>query len=181
MRRKGLVLAYLMRLKQLCNHPSQVSGDGAYDPAQSGKFQRLRELCEELWPPEQGAPRLEPLPADHAVWEGPFRVPPGSFKLHGLQMGCKTVLVYSPEDLSCLWEQNRQDTGRGELAFRVGTNLIAYATGKELVSLIALGREDFAAVTPDQYYRISKASAKGVGFRVRDRVYPFEQFDLRFR
>jgi WD40 repeat protein len=54
------------------------------------------------------------------------------------------------------------------------------ATGKELVSLIALGREDFAAVTPDQYYRISKASAKGVGFRVRDRIYPFEQFDLRF-
>jgi superfamily II DNA or RNA helicase len=46
--RKGLVLAYLMRLKQLCNHPSQVSGDGAYDPAQSGKFQRLREICEEL-------------------------------------------------------------------------------------------------------------------------------------
>jgi hypothetical protein len=54
------------------------------------------------------------------------------------------------------------------------------ATGKELVSLIALGREDFAAVTPDQYYRISKAGAKGVGFRVRERIYPFEQFDLRF-
>jgi hypothetical protein len=41
------------------------------------------------------------------------------------------VLVYSPEDLSCLWEQNRQDTDRGVLAFRLGTNLIAYATGKE--------------------------------------------------
>ena len=40
--------------------------------------------------------------------------------------------------------------------------------------------EDFATVTPDQYYRISKSSAKGVGFRVRDRIYPFEQFDLRF-
>jgi WD40 repeat protein len=53
-------------------------------------------------------------------------------------------------------------------------------TGKELVSLIALGQNDFAAVTPDQYYRISRAGAKGVGFRVRGTVYPFEQFDLRF-
>lgn len=54
------------------------------------------------------------------------------------------------------------------------------ATGKELVSLIALGQNDFAAVTPDQYYRISRAGAKGVGFRVKGTVYPFEQFDLRF-
>jgi hypothetical protein len=46
--RKGVVLAYLMRLKQLCNHPSQWSGDGAYDPADSGKFARLGELCAEL-------------------------------------------------------------------------------------------------------------------------------------
>ena len=46
--RKGLVLTYLMRFKQICNHPSQLLGDGAYDPSHSGKFQRLRELCEEM-------------------------------------------------------------------------------------------------------------------------------------
>lgn len=46
--RKGLVLSYLMRFKQICNHPSQLLGDGAYDPAQSGKFQRLRDLCQVL-------------------------------------------------------------------------------------------------------------------------------------
>jgi non-specific serine/threonine protein kinase len=44
--RRGLVLAFLMRLKQICNHPSQWLGDGEYDPAASGKFARLRELCE---------------------------------------------------------------------------------------------------------------------------------------
>ncbi|MGC8624736.1 MAG: DEAD/DEAH box helicase [Phycisphaerae bacterium] len=44
--RRGVVLASLMRFKQICNHPSQLLGDGAYDPAHSGKFQRLRELCE---------------------------------------------------------------------------------------------------------------------------------------
>lgn len=53
-------------------------------------------------------------------------------------------------------------------------------TGKERVALIALGQEDFVAVTPDQYYRASKTRAKGVAFRVKRQLYPFEQFDLRF-
>lgn len=44
--RRGLVLAYLMRFKQICNHPSQWLGDGAYAPEESGKLGRLRELCE---------------------------------------------------------------------------------------------------------------------------------------
>ena len=44
--RKGLVLSYLMRFKQICNHPSQWLGDGAWSAADSGKFARLRELVE---------------------------------------------------------------------------------------------------------------------------------------
>jgi superfamily II DNA or RNA helicase len=46
MKRRGLVLSYLLRLKQICNHPSQWLGDGAYDPAESGKLARLREIAE---------------------------------------------------------------------------------------------------------------------------------------
>jgi superfamily II DNA or RNA helicase len=46
MARRGAILAGLMRMKQICNHPSQWLGDADYDPAQSGKMQRLRELCE---------------------------------------------------------------------------------------------------------------------------------------
>ncbi len=48
MQRRGLVLAYLMRFKQLCNHPSQLLGDGDYKAADSGKFSRLAEICEEI-------------------------------------------------------------------------------------------------------------------------------------
>ena len=44
--RKGLVLAYLMRFKQICNHPSQWLGDGAWSEGDSGKLARLRELAE---------------------------------------------------------------------------------------------------------------------------------------
>jgi SNF2 family DNA or RNA helicase len=38
----------LMRLKQICNHPSQLTGDNTYVAEHSGKFQRLAEICEEL-------------------------------------------------------------------------------------------------------------------------------------
>ena len=48
MKRRGLVLAYLMRFKQLCNHPSQLLGDGQFEPRQSGKFARLAEICAEI-------------------------------------------------------------------------------------------------------------------------------------
>ncbi|CAN5249899.1 hypothetical protein BH09SUM1_BH09SUM1_33410 [soil metagenome] len=47
-RRRGVVLELLLRLKQVCNHPSQFSGDGVYDSADSGKFAQLTALCEEL-------------------------------------------------------------------------------------------------------------------------------------
>ncbi|NQU39877.1 MAG: DEAD/DEAH box helicase [Lentisphaerae bacterium] len=46
--RRGLVLSYLMRFKQICNHPSQLTGDGVYDPAASAKFERLGTLCSEI-------------------------------------------------------------------------------------------------------------------------------------
>lgn len=44
--RKGLVLSFLMRLKQICNHPSQWLGDGAWKEDESGKWARLREIAE---------------------------------------------------------------------------------------------------------------------------------------
>ena len=46
MGRKGVVLSFLMRFKQICNHPSQWLGDGAWTETESGKFARLRELAE---------------------------------------------------------------------------------------------------------------------------------------
>jgi superfamily II DNA or RNA helicase len=46
MKRRGVVLAFLMRLKQICNHPSQWVGDGAWTEADSGKLTRLREIAE---------------------------------------------------------------------------------------------------------------------------------------
>ena len=45
-KRRGIVLAFLMRLKQICNHPSQWLGDGAWVEEDSGKLARLRDIAE---------------------------------------------------------------------------------------------------------------------------------------
>lgn len=46
--RKGLVLSSLMKFKQLCNHPDQYLGTGGYAEEESGKFGRLREICQTI-------------------------------------------------------------------------------------------------------------------------------------
>ncbi len=48
MARKGMILAFLMRFKQICNHPSQWLGDGGWGEEDSGKFGRLRDIAEVL-------------------------------------------------------------------------------------------------------------------------------------
>jgi superfamily II DNA or RNA helicase len=48
MKRRGIVLALLMRLKQICNHPSQWLGDNSWAEEDSGKFARLRDIAEEI-------------------------------------------------------------------------------------------------------------------------------------
>jgi hypothetical protein len=88
----------------------------------------FRQLVNQLFPDTP----LKPLPADHQIWKAPFLINSDAFKLEGIEKGCKVVVVYSPEDLSCLWEANRVDNGRGLLAFRLGANIVAYATGMEL-------------------------------------------------
>ncbi len=45
--RRGLVLATLMKLKQVCNHPAQFAGDNSSVENRSGKLQRLGEMLAE--------------------------------------------------------------------------------------------------------------------------------------
>ena len=46
--RRGLVLATMAKLKQVCNHPAHLLGDGSRLDGRSGKLARLEEICEEL-------------------------------------------------------------------------------------------------------------------------------------
>lgn len=49
MERRGIVLATIMKLKQICNHPDQYLGQDVYKEKESGKFSMLRELCETIY------------------------------------------------------------------------------------------------------------------------------------
>jgi Domain of unknown function (DUF4159) len=77
---------------------------------------------------------LKKLDKSHPVWSasGKWDSADDGFELWGLEMGCKTVLVYSPQGLSCWWEHNQFEKGTSQKAFRLGANVVAYATGLEL-------------------------------------------------
>ena len=47
--RRGVVLATIMKLKQICNHPDQYLGQQAFSAGDSGKFQTLKALCETIY------------------------------------------------------------------------------------------------------------------------------------
>jgi hypothetical protein len=89
---------------------------------------KFRELMHRMFPGTE----LTPLPPDHAIWTAKFAVPPrGPWPLLGLQHGCKWIVVYSPQPLAGYWEADLYKEGRGKLAFQLGANVIAYATGLE--------------------------------------------------
>jgi SNF2 family DNA or RNA helicase len=54
--RRGLVLATMAKLKQVCNHPAHLLKDGSRLPGRSGKLERLEEICAEVV--EQGEKAL---------------------------------------------------------------------------------------------------------------------------
>ena len=62
--RKGVVLATLSKLKQVCNHPAQFLGDNSPLPGRSGKLARLTEMLEELAGGRRPGPDLYPVRRD---------------------------------------------------------------------------------------------------------------------
>jgi hypothetical protein len=96
----------------------------------------FRQLMAQLLPDT----KLEPLRPDHPIWTAHAPVPPGFAGLEGIELGCKTVVVFSPQALAGYWELNQYqprtahvpDTDRATLAFRLAGNVIAYATGLEV-------------------------------------------------
>lgn len=47
--RKGIVLATIMKLKQICNHPDQYLGQEQYAQCDSGKMEVLKDICETIY------------------------------------------------------------------------------------------------------------------------------------
>ncbi len=80
------------------------------------------------------------LAREHAIWTMVPGVTAADFPdLMGLERGCRTIAVFSPSPLAGYWEEQRfvpadakNPKNRGEKAFCLSRNIIAYATGLEL-------------------------------------------------
>jgi Domain of unknown function (DUF4159) len=95
------------------------------------EFDRGFKLLMEKMFPES---KLHPLLEDHAVWRSRYPLKPDIHPLFGIEHGCRTVVIYSPEDLSCYWNQSETNPSNTAVikALRVGQNVVDYATGKEM-------------------------------------------------
>jgi uncharacterized protein DUF4159 len=94
--------------------------------------QGFRRLMKEIFPePEL---QLHPLLPEHPVWRAKHVLDPESHPLWGIEHGCRTVVIYSPTDLSCYWNQSEHSPTNVAVinAVKVGQNVIDYATGREL-------------------------------------------------
>lgn len=92
----------------------------------------FEELMQQVFPePEY---KLHPLLEDHAVWRAGHQLSPDVHPLWGIEHGCRTVVIYSPDDLSCYWNQAENSPANPAVikAQRVGQNVVDYATGREL-------------------------------------------------
>ena len=126
-----------------------------------GSFDKgFRDLCKELFPEAgQELRRLEP---EHGVWNSLFKLPP-DWPLFGIDIGCRTAIFYSPDDLSCQWEF--ADEPESLMALRIGSNIIAYGVGPEDLQDKLEERKTIDTLVEDQvkrnYLQIAKLRHNG--------------------
>jgi hypothetical protein len=92
----------------------------------------FRALMKRLFPGDEQ--QLHPLAEDHAVWRAKHLLIPDIHPLWGIEYGCRTVVIYSPQDLSCFWNQWETTQANPAVikAIKVGENIVDYATGREM-------------------------------------------------
>ena len=92
----------------------------------------FKQLMKEIFP-EEGY-KLRPLSEEHPVWRAKNLLSPERFPLWGIEHGCRTVVIYSPVDLSCYWNQCERSPQNLAVigAVKVAENVIDYATGREM-------------------------------------------------
>lgn len=77
--------------------------------------------------PDEPLVRLTP---DHPVFHSVHDLRQTQLPVYGIGTGCRTSVIFSPKDIACLWDLANVPEQSDE-AFRLGTNIAAYATGME--------------------------------------------------
>jgi hypothetical protein len=119
----------------------------------------VRRFVRELLPSDEY--RLERLLPTHDIYRSEFTLTENPPELWGVDFGCRTAIVYSPFDLGCRWNKwARFDPPGRQIAvttqitrsMRLGTNIIAYATGREVHDKLRR-QESLAKVDTNQLER----------------------------
>jgi hypothetical protein len=104
----------------------------------------FRELLRRAFPERE----LERLTADHEVYRAYYPLSPQATPLEGLNLGCRTGVIYSRRDISCDLEKLIYQNH----AFKVGTNIAVYAMGdiplRDKLDQIALNPLKKAEIEP---------------------------------
>jgi len=124
----------------------------------------IKTWVEDNWP----GSKLEYVEATHPVWTCFNVMNAGDpFKLMKLDVGCRTVMLYSPQDLSCHWESNRTKDGVSQRAFELGANILAYGTGRvppqpRLTEIeVASAPKDFVRPPNNDYFQARQIYHQG--------------------
>ena len=98
----------------------------------------IKSLVKRLYP--NGEAQIKKLGGEHPVFRAEYPLDPDSVELFGVDAGCRTTMIYSAEDLSCLWDKWTPYTRTNQpqslrilitRATRIGVNVIAYVTGRK--------------------------------------------------
>ena len=50
----------------------------------------------------------------------------------------------------------------------------------DLITAVSVGENNYVCLTNDNYYMATKGGYKGVAFRIGNKIFPFEQFDIQY-
>ncbi len=98
----------------------------------------FRELIKRMYP--NGEAELKKLAPEHPIFRSEFLLSQAEVNLWGVDFGCRTAIVYSPDDIACGWSKwcvsdppGRRPELKGYISksTHIGVNVVAYATGRE--------------------------------------------------
>jgi Domain of unknown function (DUF4159)/Sigma-70, region 4 len=96
--------------------------------------QGFRRLMKEIFPDRES--ELKPLAEDHPIWRVKNQLTPQIHSLWAINQKDRTVVIYSPRDLTCYWNQAEQNAANPAVikAVKVAQNVIEYAAGARMLA-----------------------------------------------
>ncbi len=144
-----------MQMMSGANDPSSIQGEQveilrdyiaqggfllAVQNCESDDFEEgFHDLVKRMFP--TGEFRLRKLPDTHDIYRSEFLITKNPPELWGVDVGCRTAIVYAPFDHACRWDHWIKSEPRGRppqlkaaigRSMQLGTNIAAYATNREV-------------------------------------------------